>query len=154
MKWDLSQYHHPHDFTVVLLPHKIGTITQPLKNHSTHSAFNSTLLVVNMIVWIYTSCLAHKTWSNSTEVVDPVHHSVIIIFSYNVTLWMTTDQKTIRPYKQCRTPQSDKHFAMIHQIPFNLLNCEHNDVIKWKQFPHYWHFVQGIHRSHGGSSIR
>ena len=24
---------------------------------------------------------------------------------------------------------------------------EHNDVIKWKHFPHYWPFVRGIHRS-------
>ena len=23
----------------------------------------------------------------------------------------------------------------------------HDDVIKWKHFPHYWPFVQGIHRS-------
>ena len=23
---------------------------------------------------------------------------------------------------------------------------EHNDVIKWKHFPHYWLFVRGIHR--------
>ena len=23
----------------------------------------------------------------------------------------------------------------------------HDDVIKWKQFPHYWPFVRGIHRS-------
>ena len=25
--------------------------------------------------------------------------------------------------------------------------CRHNDVIKWKHFPRYWHFVRGIHRS-------
>ena len=24
---------------------------------------------------------------------------------------------------------------------------EHDDVIKWKHFPHYWPLVQGIHRS-------
>ena len=23
---------------------------------------------------------------------------------------------------------------------------EHDDVIKWKHFPHYWPFVRGIHR--------
>ena len=23
----------------------------------------------------------------------------------------------------------------------------HDDIIKWKHFPRYWHFVQGIHRS-------
>ena len=24
--------------------------------------------------------------------------------------------------------------------------CKHDDVIKWKHFPHYWPFVWGIHR--------
>ena len=32
-----------------------------------------------------------------------------------------------------------------------ILNCDytetHDDVIKWKHFPRYWPFVQGIHRS-------
>ena len=26
-----------------------------------------------------------------------------------------------------------------------------DDAIKWKHFPHYWHFVRGIHRSPGNS---
>ena len=26
-------------------------------------------------------------------------------------------------------------------------NYQHDDVIKWKQFPRYWPFVRGIHRS-------
>ena len=34
----------------------------------------------------------------------------------------------------------------IPQIRFNL-NCEHDDVIKWKHVPRYWPFVWGIHRS-------
>ena len=25
--------------------------------------------------------------------------------------------------------------------------CDHDDVIKWKNFPRYWPFVRGIHRS-------
>ena len=29
----------------------------------------------------------------------------------------------------------------------NTLGCGHDDVIKWKHFPCYWPFVQGIHRS-------
>ena len=27
------------------------------------------------------------------------------------------------------------------------LSKSHDDVIKWKHFSRYWHFVQGIHRS-------
>ena len=28
-----------------------------------------------------------------------------------------------------------------------LVDCTHEDVIKWKHFPRYWPFVRGIHRS-------
>ena len=31
---------------------------------------------------------------------------------------------------------------------------EHDDVIKWKPFPHYWSFVQGIHQSPVNSAQR
>ena len=27
------------------------------------------------------------------------------------------------------------------------MKTDHNDVIKWKHLPRYWHFVRGIHRS-------
>ena len=30
---------------------------------------------------------------------------------------------------------------------YELFLHEHDDVIKWKQFPRYWPFVRGIHRS-------
>ena len=32
-----------------------------------------------------------------------------------------------------------------HNIICNI--CNHDDVIKWKQFPRYWPFVWGLHRS-------
>ena len=34
-----------------------------------------------------------------------------------------------------------------------LTNGSHDDVIKWKHFPHYWPFVQGIHRSPDRSPV-
>ena len=33
----------------------------------------------------------------------------------------------------------------VAMTPWSL--CAHDDVIKWKHFPRYWHFVRGIHRS-------
>ena len=30
---------------------------------------------------------------------------------------------------------------------FENVVCEHDNAIKWKQFPRYWPFVRGIHRS-------
>ena len=38
------------------------------------------------------------------------------------------------PWEQCHTQEV-------------LMNLIHDDVIKWNHFPHYWPFVQGIHRS-------
>ena len=37
------------------------------------------------------------------------------------------------------------HCAWYNIYPYNLE--PHDDVIKWKHFPHNWPFVQGIHRS-------
>ena len=31
--------------------------------------------------------------------------------------------------------------------PCNVWHFEHDDVIKWKHFLRYWHFVRGIHRA-------
>ena len=31
--------------------------------------------------------------------------------------------------------------------PCRQIDCNHYDVIKWKHFPRYWPFLQGIHRS-------
>ena len=43
------------------------------------------------------------------------------------------------------------HCNQLHGIHFIVLCPEthnfHDDVIKWKQFPRYWRFVRGIHRS-------
>ena len=46
------------------------------------------------------------------------------------------------------------HWHLFHIFPtpaccilWVLFDGMHNDVIKWKHFPRYWPFVQGIHRS-------
>ena len=43
---------------------------------------------------------------------------------------------------------SDQHwlkYLLVHE--FHELSSIHDDVIKWKNFPRYWPFVRGIHRS-------
>ena len=32
-------------------------------------------------------------------------------------------------------------------IFYIMMGSAHDDVIKWKHFPRYWHFVRGIHRT-------
>ena len=48
---------------------------------------------------------------------------------------------TVRLYAQCRAPKWGKGRADSREAHL------HDDVIKWKQFPRYWPFVGGIHRS-------
>ena len=38
--------------------------------------------------------------------------------------------------------------------PTSVMNTNHDDVIKWKNFPRYWPFVRGIHRSPLNSSYK
>ena len=40
-------------------------------------------------------------------------------------------------------------FEYCHRLRLSVRVCgrQHDDVIKWKHFPHYWPFVGGIHRS-------
>ena len=38
-------------------------------------------------------------------------------------------------------------FLIHHNIQYPLIHNHHDDVIKWKNFPRYWPFVRGIHRS-------
>ena len=37
-------------------------------------------------------------------------------------------------------------YAEVRYICQGERSCVHDDVIKWKHFPHYWPFVRGIHR--------
>ena len=40
-----------------------------------------------------------------------------------------------------------KYTARIPNVALWICDCKHDGVIKWKCFPRYWPFVQGIHRS-------
>ena len=57
------------------------------------------------------------------------------------------------PAVPCTWHRTDQRATMIippERIRFvviTLFGGMHDDVIKWKHFPHYWPFVRGIHRS-------
>ena len=62
-----------------------------------------------------------------------------------------------RAFTYCRYGFQLKYLDDRHMVPRESLNpnrtvrhqkarCCHDDVIKWKHFPCYWSFVQGIHR--------
>ena len=81
-----------------------------------------------------------------TIIVAVVVVIIIIIIIYIFTVWTIYIGHCFRR----------GHQTMVYAICFtafqlNLkwqsLNKIHNDVIKWKHFPCYWHFVRWIHRS-------
>ena len=47
----------------------------------------------------------------------------------------------------CCTRMAPTPHSWNHRHPNCEIKKQHDDVIKWKHFPHYWPFVRGIHRS-------
>ena len=37
--------------------------------------------------------------------------------------------------------------SRVNYLPVKQMRMDHDDVIKWKNFPRNWPFVRGIHRS-------
>ena len=55
--------------------------------------------------------------------------------------WTCNTDRSLWPAWSCCSRNSLAH-------PTHICNrMEHDDVIKWKHFPRYWHFVRGIHLS-------
>ena len=76
-----------------------------------------------MSVCIFTSCLR----------TSKKHDRIYVLLVWILGIW----NMGIRPH----CPDSLKQCIDMHP------GIHHDDVIKWKPFPRYWPFVQGIHRS-------
>ena len=93
--------------------------------------------------WIYISKLFHTNtscpWQEFTAYI-PWNRELIIVKKY-------------REYSSLENTIASYFVSMLHLFIMskNILvimeKCTHDDVIKWKHFPRYWPFVQGIHRS-------
>ena len=57
-------------------------------------------------------------------------------------IWKTCSWQKIFFYVGCWCPSSLHHQVICSHGIYN-----HDDIIKWKHFQHYWPFVRGIHRS-------
>ena len=53
----------------------------------------------------------------------------------------------MRCYLRCQEEFIEWGYLRPHQGHCMRHSLHHDDVIKWKHFPRYWPFVQGIHRS-------
>ena len=62
----------------------------------------------------------------------------ILVGNVNTILLSSIKMSSLR-FSQ-RSPRSETYH-------WEVCNCRHDDVIKWKNFPSYWPFVRGIHRS-------
>ena len=66
-------------------------------------------------------------YSSQTFIINSTHEQTLLI------IYLSVSQSVL---SICT--EHDSHTALF---------CAHDDVIKWKHFPCYWHFVRGIHRS-------
>ena len=87
------------------------------------------------------------TWNMPTVYILLCHRSILPIFfrirSAGETGWTHVNwshNSTMNPWLN---HTKTKHTNAV----WHLMECTHDDVIKWKHFPRHWPFVQGIHRS-------
>ena len=70
-----------------------------------------------------------------------VYHWKSMMFWRNLRNWMHRQFVKMAKWLHVATKNSSKWYFRQHSP------SKYDDVIKWRHFPHYWPFVQGIHRS-------
>ena len=99
--------------------------------------------------WCYIDGLVqerHKSIANALELyLSCTNPSIWLLSTSEATLqnmgkWVTLTHRKLK-YNQ------NKQITNIYIWDILLYHSDHNDVIKWKHFPHYWPFVRGIHWS-------
>ena len=84
---------------------------------------------------LISECLKYTNLDNDITVVVCL---LFGLFLHTVLL----DIDSVRRY-----PRSYCRYTFCHRDQYTRSIMNHDDVIKWKHFPRYWPFVQGIHRS-------
>ena len=71
---------------------------------------------------------------------------ILLPGQWSVSVWPGSSSRSHWTMETCLPgPKIDHNESLPQGLPSYWLL--HDDVIKWKYFPHYWPFVQGIHRS-------
>ena len=110
--------------------------------------------------WIIQPSTTTDPW-NSAMFVPPIFCfiskawllSLRICYLCDVEWQSTTLQYTEinkKTQRCCTKMQNDTKYSMLYVhglLWFQYSKSDHDDVIKWKDFPRYWLFVRGIHRS-------
>ena len=93
---------------------------------------------------LYTRHIISGIWVYKTSAIFPLH---ITVNSILLHLLLRSSTITGRwHFKRALDPCNLVN--QIHTTPLiTQYTPNHDDVIKWKHFPHYWPFVWGIHRS-------
>ena len=84
------------------------------------------------------------TKTSNTDISDPSCHPILNapcwesrwyspFISFDIIIYLILDWSCL--------------YASVKEFILDDVICEHDDIIKWKHFPRYWPFVQGIHRS-------
>ena len=73
-----------------------------------------------------------RTLWNPTQNIIPIHWKI----------WFSCNVEILRAFRLKRS------YAILKQPPGTVLSVAvHDNITKWKHFPHYWPFVRGIHWS-------
>ena len=94
-------------------------------------------------------CAWINGWVNNREAGDLRRHRAHYVFRvmFSVIVIMMLIDRNVVTWGIIRYSHW-MHWRLWNPILFlSWQFLEHDDVIKWKHFPHYWPFVRGIHRS-------
>ena len=142
------------------------------------------LLYCGLPVWLIEQISSVRSFLLSTETLFDFYRALFIIKLHRCNRWSLGIDKSFQPtlftdvitnscrVRICHQTTKKNIFVVVDDdcefiaetksssaaalSPIPVVCTElHDDVIKWKHFPHYWSFGRGIHRSpHKGQSLR
>ena len=123
--------------------------------YDSHKIFLHTQLEFSLIVrWhLYTESIpvgyraVSGVWHRAFGYLVLVLVSLAILYVY-IYIWDNPNCIYIGDNPNCnKFGQFTIYCGFTSKVRFPLFTCycQHDDVIKWKHFPHYWPFVWGIH---------
>ena len=128
-----------------------------LRYHKLSLCIRSTYMISNLARWRgqWLNCILlnpdqgrlkterayiHQAWRHLT----PRSHEIL----KTRDIWLELSARSeIWPAAKAPVKCRSDFYTQVACRTFNLIAYVHDDVIKWKHFPRYWAFLQGIHRS-------
>ena len=129
--------------------------SSPIKIMRIHHVNPATPVIVNsnwLDNWNGCDVIDNKyTFQTYQLTADLWHHMALlsmVIIGLDIGLSPVGAKPLPEPMPTCGQLDHQEHISKFKRFHFNSMHYRlHDDVIKWKHFPRYWPFVQGVHRS-------